>query len=306
MTLELAEHEQGNGWRAPTTSESRPPRRGSIALSAALHAAVLAALIVGLPGLQESPSAPLLVPVDLVQLGDTTAASSAEQAAPLPQQRAEEATTVPEAAAIPEPQAPPPSAPQTAAERSPPPVVAAAKPQAAPALAKPAMNSREDARAAAKLHPPTPPVDTLVTRLEKLAQLRQPPAQLPPSPRQQQGAGESNVDAASADAARGRDASYGIKDYIRAQVERRWNLDRRAVQGRDWSVAIRMTLDERGKVDRAVIVDDPRYDDDPGYRDFALSARNAVLLSSPLLLPPGSDLAATDVVVDFSARDLSR
>jgi hypothetical protein len=199
---------------------------------------------------------------------------------------------------------PPPAAAHQAPERSPPPVIDAAKP--APAVAKPSAASRSDASAAAKLHQQPTPADTLATRLEKLAQLRQPPAPLPPSPRQQEGFGASNIDAASADAARGRDASYGVKDFVRAQVERRWNLDRGKVRGEDWSVSIRMVIEPSGRIDSAEVVDNPRFDSDSAYREFALSARNAVLLSSPLVLPPGSIDFAKDITVDFDSRAVSR
>ena len=52
-----------------------------------------------------------------------------------------------------------------------------------------------------------------------------------------------------------------------------------------WAVAIRVVLHRDGTVEKAEIVDDRRYRTDPAYRTIALSARNAVLLSSPLSLP---------------------
>jgi hypothetical protein len=126
------------------------------------------------------------------------------------------------------------------------------------------------------------------------------------NPRQQDGAGASNVTAAAADAARARDATYGVKDFIRAQVERRWNPNRQAIKGRNWTVAIHILIARDGTVNQAEIVDEVRYRPDPAYFEFALSARNAVLLSSPLSLPPGAYEIAKDIVIDFNAKRLSQ
>ncbi len=54
------------------------------------------------------------------------------------------------------------------------------------------------------------------------------------------------------------------------------------------------------------MVETLRYRSDPAYRDFALSARNAVLLSSPLALPDGAYDVARDLVVEFDARQVLR
>ncbi|HEV8016441.1 MAG TPA: hypothetical protein VGP48_12965 [Stellaceae bacterium] len=305
--LALAEHDRQE-WRiASGASDSRGARmRSGVAISLALHAAAILALVmIGLPG-KEMPPLEQLIPINLVRLGDTTTAASAEAVAALPQQKAAESAQTPDdTAAVPVPATPPPpAASRQVPDRSPPPVVDTAKPL--PAVAKPSAASRSDASAAAKLQRKPTPADDLATRLEKLAQLKQPPAPLPPSPRQQEGFGASNIDAASADAARGRDASYGVKDFVRAQVERRWNLDRGKVRGEDWSVSIRMVIEPSGRIDSAEVVDNPRFDSDSAYREFALSARNAVLLSSPLVLPPGSIDFAKDITVDFDSRAVSR
>jgi hypothetical protein len=125
---------------------------------------------------------------------------------------------------------------------------------------------------------------------------------VPANPRQQDGAGASNVTAAAADAARARDSTYGVKDFIRAQVERRWNPNRQAIKGRKWTVAIHILIARDGTVNQAEIVDEARYRADKAYFDFALSARNAVLLSSPLSLPAGTYDIAKDIVIDFDPK----
>ena len=55
----------------------------------------------------------------------------------------------------------------------------------------------------------------------------------------------------------------------------------------------------------AEIVDNSRAGD-PAYRALAMSARNAVLLSSPLALPPGRYEEVRDVVLDFDPRKVGR
>jgi hypothetical protein len=157
-----------------------------------------------------------------------------------------------------------------------------------------------------KLPRPQVPADDLTQRLKQLAQLKQPAPPVPANPRQQDGAGASNVTAAAADAARARDATYGVKDFIRAQVERRWNPNRQAIKGRNWTVAIHILIARDGTVNQAEIVDEVRYRPDHAYFEFALSARNAVLLSSPLSLPPGAYEIAKDIVIDFNAKQLSQ
>jgi hypothetical protein len=148
---------------------------------------------------------------------------------------------------------------------------------------------------------PTPaPGDALTRKLQELAQLQQPIADLSPEPNDQDGVGQSNVTAGSANA-KGRYASYGIKDYLRAQIEKRWIVNGNAMLRNDWVVRLHLQIDSQGKVDRAEIVDDPRLRDE-AYRDFALSARNAALLASPLSLPPELAEQARDLVLDFNPR----
>ncbi len=97
-----------------------------------------------------------------------------------------------------------------------------------------------------------------------------------------------------------------VKDLIRAQVERRWELDVRTLGAAEVLVSIHLLLNPDGSVRSADIVDDPRFSSHPSYRAVALSARNAVLLSSPLQLPAGAYDAFKDVTVTFDPKDTSR
>jgi hypothetical protein len=56
---------------------------------------------------------------------------------------------------------------------------------------------------------------------------------------------------------------------------------------------------------RSDIVDSPRAND-PMYREVAVSARNAVLLSSPISLPAGHYDHVMDMVLYLNPRDALR
>jgi hypothetical protein len=58
-------------------------------------------------------------------------------------------------------------------------------------------------------------------------------------------------------------------------------------------------------VTKAEIVDSSRASD-PAYREVAVSARNAVLLSSPLALPAGHFQGVMDMVLYLNPRDALR
>ena len=93
--------------------------------------------------------------------------------------------------------------------------------------------------------------------------------------------------AMSEDATPGPHASYAVRDFIRAQVERRWGLDLPTLGNGNYSVLIRVQMTGTGTVTKAEIADTARLNADKTYRAIALSARNAVLLSSPFALPAG-------------------
>jgi hypothetical protein len=142
------------------------------------------------------------------------------------------------------------------------------------------------------------PRDELQMRLEALAKLRQP----------QTSAGSGGLDRyqSSNGAALGPGAAYSVKDLVRAQVERRWNLDLDGLGARNFVIAIHVVLTRDGIVNKAEIVDQLRFNSDATYRSIALSARNAVLLSSPILLPNGSYDDVIDMVLNLNPRDTLR
>jgi hypothetical protein len=128
----------------------------------------------------------------------------------------------------------------------------------------------------------------------------QPDTNRTPDPQPQDGDGVSNV-TTGADGNLGGHAAYGVKDYVRAQIERRWFPQGSALLRNDWVVQLHLQLDGNGDVEKAEIVDGGKMGD-LAYRDFAFSVRNAALLSAPFALPPGLDEAARDMTLDFNPR----
>lgn len=139
-------------------------------------------------------------------------------------------------------------------------------------------------------------VDPLEIRLKQLAKLRQPDSTLPHPEN-----GASDDAAASDDAETGAVASYRVRDFLRAQVERRWSLDLK--HAGNVAIRIHVVVARDGTVTKADIVDRARYASDAAWRAIALSARNAVLLSSPLNLPAGSANGPIDVTLALDPRD---
>ena len=144
--------------------------------------------------------------------------------------------------------------------------------------------------------------DDFLNRLNALSKLRAPETDT----QALHGQGESRAESTSNDAEPGNDATYSLRDYIRAQVMRRWNLDLGAPGGRAIIVTLHVVMKANGTIATAEIVDKHRYATDAAYRQIAMSARNAVLLSSPIQLPPGNYPAETDMTIRLDPKDALR
>ena len=144
------------------------------------------------------------------------------------------------------------------------------------------------------------PVDALDAKLRALARLRQPPSELKIA----EGEGVSDLDAANG--APGDRALYSVRDYVRAQVERRWSLNLARTAGHDFAVANRVVMKRDGTIVSAVIMEEARSKADALYRDAALSARNAVILSSPIALPPGDYPRVMHFTLTLDPKDTQR
>jgi hypothetical protein len=95
-----------------------------------------------------------------------------------------------------------------------------------------------------------------------------------------------------------------VSDFLRAQVERRWSLDLK--RARNAIILVHVKVARDGTVTEAEIVDRARYANDAAWRAVALSARNAVLLSSPLSLPAGYSGGPIDVTLAMNPKDVTR
>jgi hypothetical protein len=187
-------------------------------------------------------------------------------------------------------------APQTT---SPPQPLKAVVPHVAPS--RPAREVPSSPRVPVALAPSRkqPPPDVLEIRLRQLARLRQPDSTIPLPDN-----GASDEAATSDNAAPGAMAAYRVRDFLQAQVERRWNLDLK--HARDEVILIHVVVARDGTIDQADIVDRARYASDAAWRSLALSARNAVLLSSPLNLPSGYKAGPIDVTLALNPKDVMR
>jgi hypothetical protein len=117
------------------------------------------------------------------------------------------------------------------------------------------------------------PEDELSARLRALAQLKAPDAALP------------NADNSAAPGGSGGsegEGNYALKDFIRAQILRRWLPD---LSIPDMPVLVRVRLLKNGVIDDVTIVDQQRFHVDKAFRNMALSARDATLLASPIQIP---------------------
>jgi hypothetical protein len=132
--------------------------------------------------------------------------------------------------------------------------------------------------------PSRKPPDELDIKLHALAELRQPSVDTHLSKRD---IGLARQSAMSEEAEPGSYPTYAVRDFIRAQVERRWGLDLRTLGDSNYSVLIRVEMTSTGIVTKAEIANTARFNSDTTYRAVAWSARNAVLLSSPFVLPGG-------------------
>ncbi len=169
-----------------------------------------------------------------------------------------------------------------------------AKGEAAAELPQEATQAVSSAGASGAIAPA--PVDPLDAKLKALSELRAPEAA---TTGDGTGAGKTSMVAVN-EASPGELAA--AKDLIRVQVMRRWNLDLKNLPGGEVSVPIRVLVGSDGVVLKADLIDTPRSGD-PGYREIALSAKNAVLMSSPFTLPPGHYRGEMDLVLDLNPRD---
>jgi hypothetical protein len=125
-------------------------------------------------------------------------------------------------------------------------------------------------------HATREPEDELSAKLRALAQLKSNDTALP-------NADNSAMPGGSGDGSG--EGNYALKDFIRAQILRRWLPDLSITGARNMPVLVRIRLLKSGVIDDVAILDQARFRSDKAFRDMALSARDAALLASPIQIP---------------------
>ena len=245
----------------------RDALRPGVLGSMLVHAAVLGFLLYRVGA---PPDLVPFIPVDVVQLAEETTSVTPQPNVIAPRPGA----------------APSPQVASVAPPRRAPPV-----PRAVPApVPPPAPPSAE--QPAPDEAPPAPP-DPLQSQLDALSKLR---TQSSPGAAARLSGGNGPPGS----------GGYRVEDLVRAQVQRRWSLRLDEIGEREFTVAIHVVLEPDGTVTKAEIVDTARGRIDEVFRSIALSARNAVLLSSPLTLPAGMTAEMRDMTLTFNPRDVLR
>jgi outer membrane biosynthesis protein TonB len=291
-------------------------------LSAILHVVVVLFAWLGLPKLMLTPpeiERPIIV--DLVQIGEKTNPPPApveqlkqDQPAPEPPKPEPPKPEPPKPAPPPPPPAPaPPPPPVTAAEPLP-----APKPKEKPPEPKPEPKPeapKPSPLAEVKPKPrPEPPPDDFANVLKTVEKLKnQPPpdefdkmlkklSQPPPQTQQQAQAQPLKPATQAGSPASNLNEKFTIseEDFIRRHIQKNWNPPVGAKE------AVVVTMSFTIRPDGTFY--DLRYENerasDPLWRSFADSARRALLLSSPIPLPPGKVRADERYVFNFDPREM--
>ncbi len=104
----------------------------------------------------------------------------------------------------------------------------------------------------------------------------------------------------------GNGGGYGLADYVRAQILRRWWPQLDADAARNMAVTLSLRLSRSGEISDIRIVDLHRFENDARFHGMALSARNAAQLASPIALPPGNYEPLTQVTITLDPRAVLR
>jgi hypothetical protein len=134
------------------------------------------------------------------------------------------------------------------------------------------------------------PQDELSAKLRALAQLRAPDTPL--------AVGGGNAEGGAGNGT----GAYGLRDFIRAQILRRWLPDLSGAGARDLPVLLHVIVTARGTITDVSIADQSRFASDRAFHEMALSARNAALLASPIQMPPGPWPAVIRLDIDLDPK----
>jgi len=143
-----------------------------------------------------------------------------------------------------------------------------------------------------------PAPDELAAQLARLAQAKSPDRPMPNA----QTSGAPDGGGAAEDGI----GNYALRDYIRAQILRRWLPDLALPGARDLPVAVRLRLSKSGVIEEVTILDQARFHTDRAFRNMALSARDAALLASPITFPAGVTPRTQVVTINLDPKSALR
>jgi len=134
------------------------------------------------------------------------------------------------------------------------------------------------------------PEDELSAKLRGLAQLSAPDTPLAV------GGGNGEGGAGNGNGA------YALRDFIRAQILRRWLPALSDAASRAAVVRLKLNVSGKGEISDIVITEQARFATDAVFHDMALSARNAALLASPIKMPPGNWPKVIPLEIDLDPK----
>jgi hypothetical protein len=134
------------------------------------------------------------------------------------------------------------------------------------------------------------PLDELSAKLRALAQLSVPSTTL------SVGGGEGD-----GGAGRGQ-GGYALRDFIRAQIMRRWLPGLSDAASRAAVVRLRLNVSNAGVISDIVIADQARFKTDEVFHNMAVSARDAAMLASPIQMPPGNWPKVIPLEIDLDPK----
>lgn len=158
-----------------------------------------------------------------------------------------------------------------------------------------------------EIAPQKKPVPPDTTTLPLRSKTNRPPrSQVKPPPQPQSGQSATGLAVTDGNGGLGLRTTQSVKDFLRAQIERHLEFDVRTLGSVNVVVSVHVLLEPDGSVRTADIVSDPRYTTDPLFHSAADSVRRAVLVASPMQLPPGRYDAFHDLVLDINPSDVTQ
>ena len=118
--------------------------------------------------------------------------------------------------------------------------------------------------------------------------------------------GTQAIDSMGIGQRRGEGGSTTLKDFVRSQVEKKWNADLARGLDRKWSVQLHLIMEADGTIESVQVVTPIDLNGDSPASAAARSARNAAYLASPLHLPDWLRGARREFDIELSLADAGR